>query len=249
MKNLFIIAQRYYRQYPSYVENYIINVQKYYNDDVDILLVDNNSKHVCDIQNIITKYKNVELIINTSDSKFELGAYRHGIKYMGDKIFDYEYIIFTQDTFILKNKYDFNNLINDNVKACTIVKHDEYPFQYGTDIVAKKVLDEIDMYNRLNEITICFCCTFILNKSVIKKFLELTNHTKLLLRTDSEGAERYLGRILFELNDYKKYDIDGYYLKLKYNIYKSNMKEYDQSVTGYYFQKQMQSKKEYTPDP
>jgi hypothetical protein len=117
MKLLFLIACKYFRNYKSYIETYINNIQKFY-DDVDILIVDNNSRHIEDIINIISKYKNVYLITNRSNNKYEIGAYRFGIKFMDEFINNYEYIIFSQDTYIIINKYDFNILKDKNVKAC-----------------------------------------------------------------------------------------------------------------------------------
>ena len=249
MKLLFIIAHKYCRGYESYLEYYINNIQTFYGDDAYILIVDNNSIHLQDIQLKISKYKNVKIIINTSDSCYEMGAYRFGINFMNEQINEFEYIIFTQDTFIIKNKYDFNNLILNDVKACTIVSHNEYvnderPFSFYNEEI-KKVLEQINLYNKLNEITFCWCLAFILHKSAVNDFMKFTNHIKITKKIDSEAGERYLARILYELNNHKNFDIDGSYYSLKYDCRFTNIYN---KLDEYYFQKINQSKNENTLD-
>lgn len=246
MKLLFIIAHKYYRNYETYTEKYIKNVQNFYNKDADILIVDNNSININDIEKMVSKYENVKLIINTSDVKFEIGAYRFGLKYLGNNINKYDYIIFTQDTFILKNKYDFNNLVNDNINACTIYKHIERPFLYGTDTIVKDVLEKINIYDKLDEITFCWCVSFILHKDVINNFLKLTDHININIRKESEASERYMARILYQLNNFKNYDIDGYLNDIKYDIWTADMFNNDEITKNYYFQKRPQQKNENT---
>ena len=247
MKLLFIIAHKYCRGYETYLEYYINNIQSFYGNDANVLIVDNNSICLEDIHEKISKYKNVEIIINTSDSKFELGAYRFGINYINEKINEYEYIIFIQDTFVLKNKYDFNNLTINDVKACTIVSHNEYindesPFTFCNE-ENKNILEQINLYNKLNEITFCWCVSFILHNSVINDFIKLTNHVIIKTKKDSQICERFLARILYELNNHKNFDIDGYYYDLKYNVYFTNIYN---NLDGYYFQKINQCKNENT---
>ena len=249
MKFLFIIAHKYYRKYESFIEFYINNINTFYNDDADILIVDNNSTHYQDIEDKVSKYNNVTFIINTSDSKFELGAYRFGINYLGDKIKEYEYIVFSQDTFVLKNKYDFNNLIINDVKATTVLAHHEYyneekPFYLYNDEI-KAILQQINMYNKLDKILLCCCSTFILHNSTIDNFMKFTNHIKLTIRKDSEIGERYLGRILYELNNDKIFYIDGYMGDLKYCRHNTDMYPF---LNGYNFQKKLQQKDELTLD-
>ena len=173
MKILFIIAHKYFREYESYLEYYINNIQSFYGNDASILIVDNNSQHK-DIQEKISKYKNVEMIINTSDSFYELGAYRFGITYMNEKINEFEYIIFSQDSFVIKNKYDFNNLISNDVKACTIVSNYEnintfFPYEI------RNILEPINMFNKLNEISFVWCVSFILHNAVVNDFIKFQN--------------------------------------------------------------------------
>ena len=122
MENIcFVISHKYYRTYPSFIKLYVDNIQKFYDNSL-ILICDNNSKYICDIKDIFKDYTNVIIIDNNTECKFEIGAYNCGINYIiNNNILEkYEYYVFTQDNFIIKNKYDFNNLINNNVTACTI---------------------------------------------------------------------------------------------------------------------------------
>ena len=258
MKLLFIIAHKYYRKHECYTEYYINNINTFYNNDADILIVDNNSTHYQDIQDLVSKYNNVTFIINTSDSKFELGAYRFGINYISDKIKDYDYIIFTQDTFVLNKKYDFNNLLKNDVKACTIVAHTEYtengnPFSFYNDEI-KIILEKINMYNKLDKTLLCWCGSFILHSSSISNFMKFTNHIKIITKMEAEASERYLGRILYELNNHKNFNIDGNFLELKYNpnnnmisslYFKSLFSNY---LNEHYFHKLLNKKNEFTKD-
>ena len=72
---------------------------------VIILIVDNNSPYLEDIENILKKYINLKIIINNSKCKFEIGAYNEGIRYIQNNnlLNNYEYFIFSQDNFVLKS--------------------------------------------------------------------------------------------------------------------------------------------------
>lgn len=252
MKLLFIISHKYYRNYRSYIELYINNIQSHYND-ADILIVDNNSKYYNDIEFICSKYNNVNFIINTSNSKYEIGAYRFGINFLNNKINEYDYVIFTQDTFILINKYDFNILKLNNVKACTLVsddktkkKHEDWNYtQQGINL-----LSHINLYNRLEEITFCFSNSFILHSSVISKFMDYTNHFILLTKGDSGMSECFLARLLYELNNNKNYDIDGLFNYTNKNIHEGDLNiNFDiNQFKDYYFVKILQRKNENTTE-
>lgn len=246
MKLLFLIACKYYRNYKSYIEIYINNIQKFY-DDVDILIVDNNSKHIEDIINIISKYKNVYLITNKSDNKYEIGAYRFGIKFMGEFINNYEYIIFSQDTYIINKKYDFNILKINDIKACPFTPDiKKYNDRYLSHPKGIEILNSVNLNNHLDEITFCFSNSFILHNSVINDFIKYTDTFKLLTKYDSGISEDFLARVLYELNNHKNYNIDNDYNYNK-NMFEGNLNE-NIIVNDYYFVKILQRKNESTPD-
>lgn len=241
----FIIAHKYYRQYPSYLDLYLTNIEKYYDDSFTIV-VDNNSKYIDDIRPIIEKHSRVILLINDSQCKFEIGAYKCGIKYINDHdlINRYEYFVFAQDTFVLINKYDFTILRDNGIEACTVGSF--YPDGLVPDVIYN-VLNPIGLYNDMDKITFCWCCTFVLSKNKINDFLKLVSHVIINERRESCGAERYLARILYELNDHKNFDIDGDCRNLKYDCHTVDILNIDSNI-AHYFVKHAQQKTEKTLD-
>lgn len=115
----FIISHRYYRNYQSFILYYIENIQKFYENSM-IILVDNNSKYLDDIK----KKLNPEIIVlvNDTECKFEIGAYNVGINYiLSNNLLDnFDYYVFTQDNFIIKNKCDFDILEKNNTFAAAL---------------------------------------------------------------------------------------------------------------------------------
>lgn len=238
----FIISHKYYRTHPSYIKLYVDNIQKFYSQSL-ILICDNNSKYFSDIKELLKNYNNIIFIDNNSNCKFEIGAYKCGINYiLNNNILDkYEYYVFTQDNFIIKNKYDFNNLIINNVYACPINSwHQDGVYKEISDAV----LANIGLLDNLDKITFCWCNSFILHKSKIIPFLDFTKNIVITIRPQSEASERYLARILYELNEHKNFDIDGVLSELKYNCWDVDLN----SNINNFFVKKLQQKNETTPD-
>jgi hypothetical protein len=174
-----------------------------------------------------------------------LGAYKIGIIYLlkNNLINKYDYFIFTQDNFVLKNKYDFNILKYNNIYACPINEHNEEPYtlnnitEYSYDI-----LKQINLFDNLDKITFCWCNSFILHKIKLIKFYNYIKDIIIINRFQSECFERYSARILYELNNHKNYNIDGFMNNVKYN-YLDKYINYDNFS---YFEKKIQSKTEQT---
>jgi len=254
-KPIFIIAHKYFRGYDSYSEYYVQTIQKYYEDSL-IIFVDNNSTHKEDIFVNLRNYKNVILLDNDIDCKFEIGAYQVGMKYLLDNslINDYSYIVFTQDTFILKNRLDFNSLYNSDVKACTINSYFQDGMLQG---ISNEVLSKLGLLDNLDKCTFCWCCSFIISSSKTEQLYDYFKQIVITSRSESCAAERYLARILWELNDHKNYDIDGdiRYLGDMWNNVANTEPKYDcHSVNPFddniktFFVKRAQQKTEYTVD-
>jgi rRNA-processing protein FCF1 len=114
-KPIFIIAQKYYRGHVSYVKHYVENILEFYGENCKIIIVDNNSNYPEDIWETLPKNKNIILLTNDIECKFELGAYQVGINYVieNNLLDHYDYYVCTQDNFIIKNKLDFNSLFNE----------------------------------------------------------------------------------------------------------------------------------------
>ena len=114
----FVIAHRYVRGYISYIEHYIDNITKFYENAL-IIVVDNNSPYKDDVLDKFKNKNNIILLDNNIEHKFEQGAYLVGVNYIleNNLLNKYDYYVFTQDTYILKNKYNFDILIDNDVFA------------------------------------------------------------------------------------------------------------------------------------
>lgn len=210
MKVIFVVAHKYYKQYKSYLQNYVDNIQKIYGNDGYVLIVDNNSIYINDIQDIFKGYQNVSIIINDTPCKFEIGAYKKGIEYiLENNLFNkFAYYIFTQDNFILNRKFDFTQ---HKILARTLYTWpssdignvNKYSEIY-IPLVKKMGLEHVIPHRN-----ICWCSSFILHQSRVMLFYDLTFDIILTTRKDSEIGERYLSIILYKLNNDKMESIDG----------------------------------------
>jgi hypothetical protein len=245
---MFVIAHRYYRQYKSYIKYYVDNIQQFYGDDSFILIVDNNSKHLHDIREMFKEYTNIEIIVNDTICKFEIGAYKKGIEYIFEKkrLPDFDYYAFTQDNFVLKHRFDFNTLKEKNTMACSL------NFSVHTDKCYDKyipLLQKMHIEDALPHMNLCWCSSFILHQSRVMIFYDLTKDLVLTTRFDSEDGERYLSAILYKLNNHVVDSIDGEIVPcelLTYDCWKVDVINDD--IPQRYFVKTVQQKTEWTPD-
>jgi hypothetical protein len=245
----FIISHKYYRNYTSYIDYYVNNIQTFYENALTII-VDNNSKHFQDIQEKLADKQNVVFLVNNSQCKFELGAYKVGIQYLMENqlLESFDFCVFTQDTFILKQKYNFNILINRGTLACTI-----HSWLYGKDDslyqheMSQRVLKSIYLENSIHQLSLCWCCAFVLHTSTIGNFIDIVKDIVIENRNQSEASERFLSGILFFLNNHKIEDIDGCIREgvFTYNCYHTDLLKEEKK---YYFLKLCQSKTENTLD-
>jgi len=245
-KSVFIIAHKYFRGYPSYLSHYIDNIISFYGDRSLILIVDNNSNYPEEVFNSITKRDNIIFLTNDIECKFELGAYQVGLRYiLENKLLDEcEYFVCTQDNFILKNKLDFNNMLESSIYACPINS-------YLPDGACKDVCDNVlSMLNRndnLDKITFCWCSSFIVHRTKVESLYEMLKQIVIKVRWESSASERYLARLLWELNDFKNNDIDGDIRDLEQNHYDCWTVDPIADSTSF-FVKRVQQKNENTKD-
>jgi len=262
-KLIFIIAHKYYRQYPSYIKLYINNIDLYYPNSL-IIIVDNNSKYIKDIQLQLCNNTNVTIIINNTPAKYEIGAYSFGIKYLLDnnlipiESLKYIYIVFTQDTMVLNKKYNFNTLINNNIYAATIwskkqsMKNESLiNFEPHTNTL-EKILGKFNLYNKLDECSFCWCHSYVINASKINDLYYIIKDIIHINRWDSIAGERYMSRILYELNNKNNFSICGDNLDFPEKDYyicaNDGTLEQIMTTSQCYFIKHAQCKTHETPD-
>lgn len=245
-KVCFIIAHKYFRGYPSYLKLYTERIFRSYPDAL-VIVVDNNSVYKEDIFSTIDPALNVIFLDNNIECKFELGAYQVGLLYLIENNLteEYGYLILTQDNFILNKRLDYNELAQKNIKACTINSY----FQDGAcNDVCNPVLDRLGMNNNLDKITFCWCSSFIIASENIQRLYDILKTIVQKVRWDSCGAERYLARILWELNGFSNYDLDGDIRELAQSKYDCwTVDPYDENINSCFIKK-VQQKTERTVD-
>ena len=80
--------------------------------------------------------------------------------------------------------------------------------------------------------------SFILHNSVIHKFLQFTKNFILIQKADSQFAERYLGYIIYSLNDNNTFTIETEFPYL-YDVFTVNLFE---PVNKHFFVKKVYNK-------
>jgi len=250
MKNLnkvcFIIANKYVRGYKSYLKYYIGNIQELYPEALTVV-VDNNSKYKEDIFSDLKDLENVVLLDNNIDSKFELGAYQVGLRYIVENnlVNEYSYYIFTQDNFVLKNKYDFNEMYSNQIYARPI--NSMYADGECRDVVIP-VMEKLQMNNNWDKVNFCWCSSFVVANNKILQLYEYLKQIVVTCRWESCAGERYLARILWELNEHKDCgDIDGSASDLSLRHYDTWNVDITAPATSF-FVKEVQQKNENTVD-
>ena len=139
---------------------------------------------------------------------------------------NYDYYVFTQDTFILENKYDFNKLKYLNVQACSIVEHLEHFIWY----CPMEKLDILQKHNiSFNNTNICWGCNFVISKNKIFNLYEYIKEHILKTKDHSCLFERIMGFFIKELEP-KNCNIDGF------------MIDYETKNRLHYFEKKRQTK-------
>ncbi len=250
MENLnkvcFVIAHKYFRGYTSYLKYYISNIQELYPEALTIV-VDNNSVYKEDVFSTVRHLNNVVLLDNDSDSKFEIGAYTLALKYVLDNDIhkDYNYFIFAQDTFVLKNRYDFSEMEKDSCFARPI--NSMFADGECADVVIP-IMTKLGLNDNWDKVNFCWCSSFIIEKTKLMQLYEYLNQIKVTCRWESCAGERYLARLLWELNEQRDCsDIDGSAADLALRHYDTwTVNIYDETTSC--FVKKVQQKTEKTID-
>jgi hypothetical protein len=238
----FIISCKVYKQYKIYLPFYISNIKEYYPTAL-IILVDNNSEYN-EYYNQFKGIDNIVLLENTSKAKFELGAYKFATEYIIKNNLMFDYYVCVQDTFVLVNKYDFNTLRNDNVKACTI----QY-FEFNQSLnLHVNVLSQLNLYDPTEKFSFCWCSSWCCDHENLLKINEMLYSITPITRNDSEQTERYMGKILKMLNNNVFYSIvKATNMSCGYNCLNIDPTSEFAKRLGHHFIKSAQQKNEGTP--
>lgn len=97
----------------------------------------------------------------------------------------------------------------------------------------------------MNNFTMCFGVSFVYNKTKIHELFNYIKNIVVTSQVEAQASERYMGRIIYELNNHSTFNIDGYMYDNLYNsgaksellrfpFFRSNM---DVNDTSLYFQK------------
>jgi hypothetical protein len=246
-KICFIIAHKYFRGYESYLSYYVDNIQKMYPEALTIV-VDNNSQFKGDVFDPLKDYDNIVLLDNDIKCKFELGAYQVGMGYLidNDLLGDFSHCVCTQDNFVLKNYYDFDQSMAAQHSYARPI-NSMYADGARQDI-CDHVLNTLDMNDNWDKVNFCWCSSFVVATHKVKQLYGWLQKIVQTTRTDSEGAERYLARLLWELNERRDCgDIDGTAADLHIRHYDTWQVNIHDDATSF-FVKKVQQKNEHTVD-
>lgn len=246
MNPCFIIAHKYFRGYTSYLQYYVETIQNLYPDALTVI-VDNNSLYKDDVFSLVKDKENVVLLDNNSDSKFELGAYGVGARHILDNGLKekYSHYVFVQDTFVLKNRYDFEQMQKQECYARPI--NSMYADGECSDVVIP-VMTKLGMNDNWDKVNFCWCSSFVVDQRKLQQLSSYLSDIKVTCRWESCAGERYLARILWELNEHKDCgDIDGSCADLAVRHYDTwNVNVFAPATS--FFVKQVQQKNENTVD-
>jgi hypothetical protein len=203
MRLCFIISHYYVRRYKSYVQIYIERINSFYPDSL-VIIVDNQSEHLIDIRDKMRGHQNVAVIVNKSDCMFEVGAYKEGIRFLVDckVLHKFDYVVFSQDTFVANRKYDFASLKARGVQAAGF-NHLFGWCDMQEDPIVQRVLTSLDLFSLYDGVnfSLCWCNSFVLSSTRVLDFYEIVKFERIYGRySGSVQSERYLAGILYYLN-------------------------------------------------
>jgi len=212
----FVVAMRYVRGYESYIPLYVQRVRELYPSS-KIIIVDNNSLYPDEILHDISFDDDIYFLVNTSETKFEVGAYKLAIDFLELSIRDpIDYVVFSQDTFLPNKQLDFDLLKKNRVMAAPFGNY--YQDGYRIDFV-RRALKAVELNEIDKPAVFCWCCCFVLAKEKLSALRLYLEPQIAKTREDSSAAERYLGVMLYELNGKALYGLDGDIRNLKYDCW------------------------------
>ena len=114
--------------------------------------------------------------------------------------------------------------------------------------VCDRVMNTLQMNDNWDKVNFCWCSSFVVASHKVRQLYEYLKQIVVKYRWESCGGERYLARILWELNDHRDCgDIDGSASDLAIRHYDTwNVDMYAPATS--YFVKEVQQKNENTVD-
>jgi hypothetical protein len=158
---------------------------------------------------------NLIIIENISESTYELGAYIFATNYIIHKNLNFDYYICTQDTFVLVNEFNLNELKLNNTTACSI---SNFSFDRMFDL-HKNVLMQLNMYEPNYTFLGCWCSSFCVTHEKLLQIYTILKDTHMKTKQDSIECERFMGYILNILNDRKSTSIEKGYEGYNYDVF------------------------------
>jgi hypothetical protein len=233
----FVIAHKYFKGYESCIKQYVETIVDSY-PDARVLIVDNNSGYLNEVFQDIDWCDGVTWIDNKKPGKFEIGAYYAAMCH--EDLSQYGYVVFSQDNFILKKRYDFEHLLENKIKAASLVS---WTNDWAKMDICSPILDMLQL-SADPSARLCWCHSFIVSGDMIPRLQEIFSKIDITTRHQSEASERYLGQILFDMNEGVNHDIDGDIDQLSYQC----MHVTSNTDVREYFCKMCQQKNENTRD-
>jgi hypothetical protein len=223
----FILAHKYIRGYTSFIQLYINNIRAFYGVQALILVVDNQSAGLEDVFPPNNTHDS-QVIILQNDGQingfYDVGAYIFGLKWLikQGRFRDYEYFVFSQDTYINIQPLDFGGLVQAELWACPVVScfpgQNSLANQHPHCADVRTILEGLrprtaeggkTLYDYRVDAPLCFANTFLVHQSRIFELYYYIKDFCLIYKPHMEIYERVLPCILCDLNEGRSAALDG----------------------------------------
>ena len=206
-KLCFILANNYMKTSIPIIQQQLDTIRNWYANSFIIISI-NDADNLDEIYKTFMNYTNLIILSNTSDHKYELGAFYIAINWLIDtNNLVFKNYIFMQNNLVLQHKYNFDVLQKYDIKCCRFFPHFEnincisYAEKHNRHLYKNipDILKTLNIKNEANMINICCNFNCIINDENILKFYEYIKLCKITNKYDYEVYERVMGYILDEI--------------------------------------------------